>query len=76
MKQVGETILYDVSDLSNLLNLKVPTINKMCREKEIKAKKVGRGWQVTEENLNMFLKGGKNKWKKLRILLQMLLLLY
>ncbi len=61
MRQFCETILYDALDLKDILNLKVPTINRMCREGIIKAKKVGRGWQVTGENLNDYLKGGKSK---------------
>lgn len=61
MKQFGNTILYDALDLKDILGLEIPTINKMCRERTIKAKKVGRGWQVTEDNLNEYLKGGKNR---------------
>ena len=61
MKQFGNTILYDVTDLTEILGMKIQTINKMCREKTIRATKVGRGWQVTEENLNNYLKGGKKR---------------
>lgn len=61
MKQFGETTLYNALDLAEILGLQIRTINQMCREKTIKATKVGRSWQVTEDNLNEYLKGGKKR---------------
>ena len=61
LKQLNDIVLYDAIDLSEILELKIATINKMCRERTIKAKKIGRSWRVTQENLNEYIKDRKNK---------------
>ena len=46
---------YDLKALSKILNLSVATLRKYIRLGDLKAKKVGRCYFVTEPNLMAFL---------------------
>ncbi|MEA1883876.1 MAG: helix-turn-helix domain-containing protein [Thermotogota bacterium] len=45
---------YTVQQISQLLDLHEKTIQRYIREGKIKAKKVGKSWRVTKENLDEF----------------------
>lgn len=46
---------YDLKSLSEILNLSVVTLRKYIRLGDLKAKKIGRSYFVTEPNLIAFL---------------------
>lgn len=56
MTELADITLYDINDVCKFLNLSRHTANKLCREGQIKAKKVGRDWKVTKEALEKYLK--------------------
>ena len=56
MTQLAGIVLYDIDDLAEFLSISKFTANKMCRERKIKASKVGKEWKVTQEALNNYLK--------------------
>ena len=56
MTELAGIVLYDINDLSKFLNISKFTANKMCRERKIKANKVGKNWKVTKEALENYLK--------------------
>ncbi len=49
-----ELKLYSVSDLSGILKLHPKTIIRFIKEGKIKAKKIGRSWMVSEEELKNY----------------------
>lgn len=55
MTELAGITLYDVDDMSKFLGLSIYSINKLCRERRIKATKVGSGWKVTKEALENYL---------------------
>lgn len=56
MTELAGIILYDINDLCKFLNMSKFTANKLCREREIKAVKVGKVWKITKEALEDYLK--------------------
>ena len=56
MTELAQIELYDINDLANFLNISRFTANKLCRERTIKAVKVGKEWKVTQEALENYLK--------------------
>ena len=56
MTVLADIELYDIDDLCKFLNISRFTANKLCREGQIKAIKVGRDWKVTKESLEKYLK--------------------
>ena len=50
---------YNTAELSEMLSLHIKTVQKILREKKIKAVKVGKSYQVSEDNLKAFLNGEK-----------------
>lgn len=56
MTELAQIKLYDIKDLANFLNISRFTANKLCRERTIKAVKVGKEWKVTQEALENYLK--------------------
>lgn len=56
MTELAQIKLYDITDLANFLNISRFTANKLCRERTIKAIKVGKEWKVTQEALETYLK--------------------
>ena len=49
--QVGDMKLYDVEELSEMLDVGLPTIRRYLREGKLKGKKLAKRWYVSEENL-------------------------
>lgn len=55
MTNLAEITLYGIKDVAEFLGISIPVANRMCRERIIKAKKVGREWKVTKEGLENYL---------------------
>ncbi len=49
--------LYSISDLTKILNLHPKTILRFIHEGKIKARKIGRSWKVSEEDLKLYCHG-------------------
>lgn len=64
MTNLAEITLYEIKDVANFLGLTIPVVNRLCRERIIKAIKVGRAWKVTKEALEQYLK--IKRWKVVR----------
>ena len=56
MTELAEITLYDINDICNFLSISRFTANKLCRERRIKAVKVGKEWKATKEALEVYLK--------------------
>ncbi len=56
MTELAQIKLYDINDLANFLSISRFTANKLCRERTIKAIKVGKEWKVTQEALETYLR--------------------
>ena len=54
--------IYTVEQVSEMIKMHPKTIQRYIREGKIKAKKVGKSWRITEDNLTEFLK--KNSIRK------------
>jgi len=54
----NETPIYDLKDLSKKLKISIRTLRKYVKSGELKAKKVGKAYYVTEHNLMAFLDPG------------------
>lgn len=59
MTELAEITLYDIDELCKFLNMSKYTANKLCREREIKAVKVGKVWKITKDALEEYLKISK-----------------
>lgn len=55
MTELAQITLYDINDICNFLNISRFTANKLCRERRIKAIKVGKEWKATKEALETYL---------------------
>lgn len=55
MTNLAEITLYSADDVSKFLCISKPTVNRMCRERVIKARKIGNEWRVTKEALEAYL---------------------
>ena len=53
-KQIGDLILYNVEELSQLFDVQQATIRKYLREKKIEGRKLARKWYVTEYALHEY----------------------
>ena len=51
----NETPVYDLKDLSVKLKISVRTLREYVKRGELKAKKVGKAYYITEPNLMDFL---------------------
>lgn len=49
-----ELKLYSISDLTTILKLHPKTILRFINEKKIKARKIGRSWMVSEDDLKSY----------------------
>lgn len=70
VKQLGDTKLYSITDLSQSLSLKERTIREWFYRGRLKGVKLGKEWYISEENLKRFLnaeEGGEKK-RELRAL--------
>ena len=47
--------VYQLSDISRLLRLRVVTLRRYIREGRLKAKKIGRSYYISESDLRRFL---------------------
>lgn len=56
MTELAEITLYNIDDLCRFLDISKFTANKLCRERRIKAIKVGKKWKITKEALEVYLK--------------------
>lgn len=54
------TKLYSISELTKILNLHPKTILRFIAEGKIKARKIGRSWRVTEDDLRVYCHGELN----------------
>lgn len=52
-----ETKLYSITDLTKILNLHPKTILRFIHEEKIVARKLGRTWRVSEDDLKTFCHG-------------------
>lgn len=62
MTELAEITLYDINDLCKFLDISRFTANKLCRERRIKATKVGKEWKITKEALEQYF--GVNKLRR------------
>ncbi len=51
--------LYNLQELSKKLGTHLVTLQRYCRKGKLKAQKIGRGWQVSDENLKAFINAEK-----------------
>ena len=51
VKKIGDLVLYDVEELSKLLDVQEKTIRAILRDGKLKGRKLARKWYVTEESL-------------------------
>ncbi|HVN96175.1 MAG TPA: helix-turn-helix domain-containing protein [Syntrophorhabdaceae bacterium] len=58
-KELGNIRIYSVQDISKALDVNERSIRKWLRAGLIKGRKIGTHWYVTEENIGLFLSGGK-----------------
>lgn len=55
VKQIGDTKLYSITDLSTALDLTERTIRGWFYQGKLKGVKLGKEWYISEENLKRFL---------------------
>ncbi len=58
-KKISGIELYDLQELSKKLSVHIVTLERYCRKGKLKAQKIGRGWQVSGENLKAFINAEK-----------------
>jgi excisionase family DNA binding protein len=51
--------VYDIKELSEMLNISVRTLQRYVREGKLKVSKVGRKYIITEESLKEFLEASE-----------------
>lgn len=56
-KKITEIKMYDLEELSTMLNVTDQTLRKYIKGGKLKAAKIGGKWKVTEENLTKFING-------------------
>jgi len=52
---MNETPIYNLKDLSKKLKISIRTLREYVKSGELKAKKIGKAYYVTEPNLLAFL---------------------
>lgn len=52
--KIGEMELYDVKELSKLLDVQEKTIRKYLKEGSLQGRKLGRKWYVTADSLKAY----------------------
>ena len=52
---MNETLVYNLKDLSKKLKISIRTLREYCKRGDLKAKKIGKAYYVTEPNLLAFL---------------------
>lgn len=53
-KQIGNLTLYDLEELSVLLNITVFSLREYIKKGKIKAQKMGKRYFITQESLNEY----------------------
>lgn len=53
-KQVGNLTLYDLEELSSLLNITVISLREYIKKGKIRAQKLGKRYFITQEALNEY----------------------
>ena len=53
-KQIGNLTLYDLEELSVLLNITVFSLREYIKKVKIKAQKMGKRYFITQESLNEY----------------------
>lgn len=53
--------MYDLNEVSKMLNMSVRVLQRYVREGKLKVSKVGRKYIITEEHLKDFLKANEVK---------------
>lgn len=56
--KIGDLELYDVGELSSLLDIQERTIRRYLREGRLKGRKMARKWYVTQGSLEAYFQGG------------------
>lgn len=57
-KQIGQTKLYTVDEVSRMLELTAVTVRVYIRAGKIKARKIGTRYHVTEKDLEKYATAG------------------
>ena len=52
-----EIKLYNIKETAVLLGVSTRTLQTYIKQGRIKARKIGRGWKFTEQNINEFING-------------------
>lgn len=76
VKQIGEITLYTIKELSEIMEISVPTLRNYVKQGKIISRKIGNSYFITEESLKNFLqpnsvtkitpgKRGDNQGKKI-----------
>jgi murein DD-endopeptidase MepM/ murein hydrolase activator NlpD len=58
--QLGDLVVYDVKQLSDLFEIQERTLRQYLREGKLQGRKMGRKWYVTEESLQDYF--GQGVW--------------
>lgn len=55
MKEIENLKLYNLQEVAKLLGIHYQTVRKLIQNGELKAKKIGKGYIVTSENLKQYV---------------------
>jgi excisionase family DNA binding protein len=58
-RKISGIELYDLQELSKKLGIHLVTLQRYCRKGKLRGQKIGRGWQVSDENLKAFINAEK-----------------
>lgn len=57
MTELREIKLYNIKQTAEILGVTTRTLQTYIKNGRIKARKIGRGWKFTEQNINDFING-------------------
>ena len=60
MTELKEIKLYNIRETAEILGVTTRTLQTYIKNGRIKARKIGRGWKFTEQNINEFINGTDN----------------
>ncbi len=55
MKEIENLKLYNLQEVAKILGIHYQTVRKLIQNGELKAKKIGKGYIVTSENLKQYV---------------------
>ena len=55
MKEIENLKLYNLQEVAEILGIHYQTVRKLIQNGELKAKKIGKGYIVTSENLKQYV---------------------